>query len=359
MDLKNFIDNLDNMVERHKALEAELSKGIVGEEFAKLMKEFSDLTPIVEKINAYKKIERQIANLVEMLADKTLDPEMIEMANIEIMDLEPELKAVEQEIKVELLPKGEDDNKNAIIEIRAGTGGDEASLFAADLFLIYQRYAEKQKWKFETLNFQHTEKGGCKEATILISGKNVFAHLQFESGVHRVQRVPETESSGRVHTSAATVAVLPEVEEIDVKIEDKDLKVETCRASGAGGQHVNTTDSAVRMIHIPTGIVVTQQDERSQHQNKQKALRILRARIYEHEKNKRDSVRSGDRKQQVGSGDRSEKIRTYNFPQNRVTDHRINLTIYNLDNVISHGSLDSIIDALISHHESVRLSQIQ
>jgi peptide chain release factor 1 len=359
MNSKSFIDSLDKMLERHAAMEVELSQGIVGEKFASLMKEFSELSEVVEKVQAYKKIEQQINDLNEILADKTSDPELIKMAEDELDELKTKLVECEKTVKLALLPRDEDDNKNAIIEIRAGTGGDEAALFASDLFQIYQRYAEKKKWKFETMSFQHTEKGGCKEATILITGKNVFAHLQFESGVHRVQRVPETEASGRVHTSAATVAVLPEVEEIDIKIEEKDLKIETCRASGAGGQHVNTTDSAVRMIHIPTGITVTQQDERSQHQNKQKAMRILRARIYEYEKQKRDSVRSGDRKQQVGSGDRSEKIRTYNFPQNRITDHRINLTIYNLDNVISHGSLDPIIDALISHNEALKLSQVQ
>jgi peptide chain release factor 1 len=358
MDLKNFTANLDKMVERHASLEAELSKGIVDDDFVKMMKEFSDLTPIVDTINSYKKVQKELLDLTQMLNDTGLEREMQEMIENEVKELEPKLSIIEQEIKISLLPKNEDDSKNAIIEIRAGTGGEEAALFAADLFLIYQRYAEKQKWKFEIMNFQHTDKGGCKEATIAISGKNVFAHMQFESGVHRVQRVPETEASGRIHTSAATVAVLPEVEEIDIKIDDKDIKIETCRASGAGGQHVNTTDSAVRMIHIPTGITVTQQDERSQHQNKQKAYRILRSRVYEHERLKRDSARSGDRKQQVGSGDRSEKIRTYNFPQNRVTDHRINLTIYNLDNVISQGSIDPIIDALISNYEAERLSQL-
>jgi len=330
----------------------------MGEDFVKMMKEFSDLAPIVEKISAYKKTEQNISTTKQMLADKSLDAEMLEMAAEELRALEEELEKIQKQIKVSLLPKEEDDSKNAIVEIRAGTGGDEAALFANDLFIIYQRYAERQNWKFETLNFQHTEKGGCKEATVLVSGKNVFAHLQFESGVHRVQRVPETEASGRVHTSAATVAVLPEVEEIDIKLDEKDLKIETCRSSGAGGQHVNTTDSAVKMIHIPTGITVMQQDERSQHQNRQKAMRIMRARVYEHEKQKRDSVRSGERKQQIGSGDRSEKIRTYNFPQNRVTDHRINMTIYNLDNVISSGCLDSIVDALIENHEAERLSQL-
>ena len=358
MNLKTFTDNLDKIVERHANLEAELSKGIVDSEFAKMMKEFSELTPITEKINLYKSTKAQISELQEMLAAHSLDTQMIEMVQDDLSTQEQKVADLEQDIKLSLLPKDEDDNKNAIIEIRAGTGGEEAALFANDLLIIYQRYAEKKKWKFEVISLQHTEKGGCRDAMICISGKSVFAHLKFESGVHRVQRVPETEANGRVHTSAATVAVLPEVEELDVRIEDKDIKIETCRASGAGGQHVNTTDSAVRIIHLATGIVVTCQDERSQHQNRQKALRILRSRVYESEKQKRDNIRSDNRKQQVGSGDRSEKIRTYNFPQNRITDHRINLTIYNLDNVISQGSLDSIIDALISNNEAERLSQV-
>ena len=358
MNTKNFIDGLDKLLQRHALLESELAKGLIGDEFVKLMKEFSDLAVIVEQINQYRKIEHQIIFIDQILHDKGSEPEMLEMANAELIEQRNLLSDVEKQIKIALLPKGVDDDKNAILEIRAGTGGEEAALFAADLFIIYQRYAERQKWKFEILNFQHTEKGGCKEAAVLISGKNVFAHLQFESGVHRVQRVPETESSGRVHTSAATVAVLPEVEELDIKIDDKDLKIETCRSSGAGGQHVNTTDSAVKMLHIPTGITVMQQDERSQHQNRQKAMRIMRARVYEHEKQKRDSLRSGERKQQVGSGDRSEKIRTYNFPQNRITDHRINFTIYNLDNVLCSGCIDPIIEALIANYETERLQRL-
>jgi peptide chain release factor 1 len=358
MNLKTFTDNLDKIVERHTNLETQLSRGIVDSEFPKMMKEFSELTPITEKINLYKKNAEQILELQEMLKAQNSDQQMTEMIQDDLSALEQKILELEQDIKISLLPKDEDDNKNAIIEIRAGTGGEEASLFASDLLTIYQRYAEKKKWKFEVISLAHTEKGGCRDAMICISGKSVFAHLKFESGVHRVQRVPETESSGRVHTSAATVAVLPEVEELDVKIEDKDIKIETCRASGAGGQHVNTTDSAVRIIHLATGIVVTCQDERSQHQNRQKALRILRSRVYENEKQKRDNIRSDNRKQQVGSGDRSEKIRTYNFPQNRITDHRINLTIYNLDNVISQGSLDAIIDALIANNEAERLSRV-
>ena len=358
MCAKHFIDNLDKILHRHKSLEAELANGNIGEEFVKLMKEFSELTPIVEKIIAYNNTNEQILQLNAMLVDKDIEADMLEMVKNEVEELKVQIPKLEYQIKVALLPKGQDDDKNGIVEIRAGTGGEEAALFAADLFTIYQRYAERKRWKFEILNFQHTEKGGCKEASILISGKEVFAHLQFESGVHRVQRVPETEASGRVHTSAATVAVLPEVEEIDIRLDEKDLKIETCRSSGAGGQHVNTTDSAVKMIHIPTGITVMQQDERSQHQNRQKAMRIMRARVYEYERQKRDSARSDDRKSQVGSGDRSEKIRTYNFPQNRITDHRINLTIYNLDNVITSGCLDAIIDGLIANHESERLSKI-
>ena len=358
MNSKNFFESLERLSQRHMIVENQLAGGQVGEDFAKLMKEFADLSVVVEKINKFRQIEREIITIKEILADKDSEAEMLEMANLELENQNVLLADMELQIKIALLPKEVDDNKNAILEIRAGTGGDEAALFASDLFIIYQRYAERQKWKFEILNFQHTEKGGCKEAVVLISGKNVFAHLQFESGVHRVQRVPETESNGRVHTSAATVAVLPEVEELDIKLDEKDLKIETCRSSGAGGQHVNTTDSAVKMLHIPTGITVMQQDERSQHQNKQKAMRIMRARVYEHEKQKRDSLRSGDRKQQVGSGDRSEKIRTYNFPQNRITDHRINFTIYNLDNVINGGCMDPIIEALLSNHETERLKNL-
>ena len=358
MNNKHFINSLEKIKQRHSILEEELAKGIIGEDFVKLMKEFSDLSYVMEKINTYRQIENQIAAVQELLDSQALDSEMLEMATQELKDLEQQKQESQKQVKLALLPKDEDDNKNAIVEIRAGTGGDEAALFAGDLFIIYQRYAERQKWKFEILNYQHTEKGGCKEATVLISGKNVFANLQFESGVHRVQRVPETEASGRVHTSAATVAVLPEVEEIDIKLDEKDLKIETCRSSGAGGQHVNTTDSAVKMVHIPTGITVMQQDERSQHQNKQKAMRIMRARVYEHEKQKRDNARSGERRNQVGSGDRSEKIRTYNFPQNRITDHRINFTIYNLDNVINSGCLEPMLEALIAEKEAVRLDNL-
>jgi peptide chain release factor 1 len=263
---------------------------------------------------------------------------------------------LEDDIKILLLPKDEADQKNAILEIRAGTGGDEAALFAGSLLRMYNRYAESKNWKFEILEINDTGIGGCKEAIVSISGKSVFAHLKFESGVHRVQRVPETESSGRIHTSAATVAVLPEAEDIDIKIDEKDLRIDIFRASGPGGQSVNTTDSAVRIVHIPTGITVQQQDEKSQHKNKEKAMKILRSRLYDHERQMRDAERASDRKSQVGSGDRSERIRTYNYPQSRVTDHRINLTLYKIVEIVEHGELDYMIEPLIADDKAKKLT---
>jgi len=354
MTSKSFIDDLDDLIAKKENLESKVAIGIKDSDFVKNMQDLAELTPIVEKIQEYKQTKSQITELSQML-DQESDKELANLIEDEIEELKSKILNIEEEIKKYLVPKDEDEAKNAIIEIRAGTGGDEAAIFAGDLMVMYQRYAEKKGWKLEIMNCQTAEKGGCKEAVLLIKGSGAFYNLQFESGVHRVQRVPKTEANGRVHTSAATVAVLPEVEEIDIDFDDKDIKIETCRASGAGGQHVNTTDSAVRAIHIPTGIVVTQQDERSQHQNKQKALKILRARVYSHEKQKRDTARSDDRKQQVGSGDRSEKVRTYNFPQNRITDHRINLTVYNLDNVMAQGTLNPIIEALIADYEAAKL----
>lgn len=357
MKSKSFVDDLDDLVAKKEHLESQVAVGIKDPDFVKNMQDLAELTPIVEKIQEYKQTRSQISELEEML-DQESDKELVSLMEDEIKELKEKILGIEEEIKKHLVPKDEDEAKNAIIEIRAGTGGDEAAIFAGDLLLMYQRYAEKKGWRFEIMNHQTAERGGCKEAVLLIKGSGAFCNLQFESGVHRVQRVPKTEANGRVHTSAATVAVLPEVEEVDIAFDDKDIKIETCRASGAGGQHVNTTDSAVRAIHIPTGIVVTQQDERSQHQNKQKALKILRARVYAHEKQKRDAARSDDRKQQVGSGDRSEKVRTYNFPQNRITDHRINLTLYNLDNVMAQGTLNPIIEALIADYEATKLKGV-
>jgi peptide chain release factor 1 len=290
------------------------------------------------------------------LAGSTDDPEMRAMAEEEMQELREKLPEMELRVKLSLLPKDEDDERNAILEIRAGTGGEEAALFAADLFRMYQRYAAARGWRFEVMDLSETGIGGFREATASITGRDVFARLKFESGAHRVQRVPETEASGRIHTSAATVAVLPEAEEVDVKIDDKDLRIDVFRASGPGGQSVNTTDSAVRITHLPTGLVVIQQDEKSQHKNKARALKVLRARLYELERQTRDAARAADRKSQVGSGDRSERIRTYNFPQGRVTDHRINLTLYKIDKVLAGEALDEIIDALTAADRAERLA---
>lgn len=350
----SFEANLDKILKRHAELETLLASGDVSDDYASLSKEFAYLTDIVSHINSYRKSIQEAEDLKSMLDGA--DTEMKEMARSELTELEPKIPKLEQSLKLALLPKDDADEKNAILEVRAGTGGDEAALFASDLFEMYQRYAEKQGWKFEILEISDTGIGGYKEASAIIKGSRVFARLKFESGVHRVQRIPSTESSGRIHTSAATVAVLPEAEDVDVHIEDKDLRIDTYRASGAGGQHVNTTDSAVRITHIPTGLVVTQQDEKSQHKNKAKALKILRSRLYEAQRQKIHSERAASRKDQVGSGDRSERIRTYNFPQGRVSDHRINMTLYKIDAVTKEGDLDEFIDALIADDEAQRLA---
>ena len=353
----SFQENLDKILIKHQELSNKLSTGIKGEEFVKCSKEYSDLQEVVHQINDYNKAVKDLNDAKEFLKDKTLDSETKEMIEQEIHDLNEKIPKLETEVNVALLPKDEADSKSAIIEVRAGTGGEEAALFAASLFGMYHRYADLKGWKFEILSISEIGVGGYKEASASIKGHSVFSKLKFESGVHRVQRVPQTESSGRIHTSAATVAVLPEAEEVDIKIEEKDLRIDTYRASGAGGQHVNTTDSAVRITHIPTGVVVCQQDEKSQHKNKAKALKILRSRIYEEERQKREVERSSSRKSQVGSGDRSERIRTYNFPQGRITDHRINLTLYKIDQVVKEGNLDEFIQALISHDEAKRLAE--
>ncbi len=329
------------------------------EGFANLSREYSELEPVAAAIRALLELREELAGLMEILEDPGSDKEMRQLAEAEKTVLQDRIAAAEQDVRITLLPKDVDDERNAILEVRPGTGGDEAALFAAEIFRMYHRYAETVGWKFETLSFSETELGGLKEGIAEISGKGVFAKLKFESGGHRVQRVPVTETGGRIHTSAATVAVLPEVQEVDVHIEDKDLRIDTYRSQGAGGQHVNTTDSAVRITHLPTGIVVSQQDEKSQHKNRAKAMTILRARIYEAERARRDAERAAERRIQVGSGDRSERVRTYNFPQGRVTDHRINLTLYKIEQIIAGPALADVIDALVEEDQAARLANME
>lgn len=355
----SFSDKLDLIVAKRQDLQKKLShpEDIGQQEFITLSKELSELEPLVLTINQYKQSVENINDLEEIINDAGSDAEMKQLAEEELITEKKHMVELEEQITIMLLPKDKSDEKNAILEIRAGTGGDEAALFAGDLLRMYQKYAEKRQWKFEIMSISDTGKGGCKEVITSISGKSVFAHLKFESGVHRVQRVPETESSGRLHTSAATVAVLPEAEEVDINIADKDIRIDIFRASGPGGQSVNTTDSAVRIVHIPTGITVQQQDEKSQHKNKEKALKILRSRLLEHESLKINSERSEERKNQVGSGDRSERIRTYNFPQSRITDHRINLTLYKITEILAEGDLDLIVEPLIAEDKARKLAQ--
>src|SRR5215471_4962749 len=353
-------EKLNRVVQRHE----ELARSMAGEgpidrdAFARVSKEYSDLTPVVDSIRELLKADQEAKDLTGLIAAPDSDGEMKALAEDELRTLKGRLPELERQVKLLLLPKDEYDDRNAILEVRAGTGGDEAALFAAELFGMYLRYAELRKWKTEILSISETGLGGYKEASMAVTGRGVFARLKFESGVHRVQRVPATEGSGRIHTSAATVAVLPEAEEFDIKIDEKDLRIDVFRSSGPGGQSVNTTDSAVRITHLPTGVVVIQQDEKSQHKNKAKAMAALRARLYDAERQRRDDARAADRKGQVGSGDRSERIRTYNFPQSRVTDHRINLTLYNLADVMEGRGLDEIIDALIADDEAGRLAEL-
>ena len=352
----SFQENLNKILLKQQELSDRLASGITGDEFVKASKEYSELEPVVEKIVEYNKAFSDLEGAKELSNEASLDVETKEMIEEELRELNTQLPILERAVKIVLLPKDEADSKSAIIEVRGGTGGEEAALFAADLFAMYHRYADLKGWKFEVLSVSEIGVGGYKDASASIKGDGVFSRLKFESGVHRVQRVPQTESSGRIHTSAATVAVLPEAEEVDIKIEDKDLRIDTYRASGAGGQHVNTTDSAVRITHIPTGVVVAIQDEKSQHKNKAKALKILRSRIYEEERRAREEARATSRKGQIGSGDRSERIRTYNFPQSRISDHRINLTLYKIDEVLKEGKLDEFIDALIADDEAKKLA---
>nr|WP_202402444.1 peptide chain release factor 1 [Shinella sp. AETb1-6] len=341
---------------RFGEIEARMSAGPDSETYVRLASEYSELQPVVTKVREYEKVAGEIADLEALLADKTTDREMRDLADMELPELKQRLEALEKEMQILLLPKDAADEKSAILEIRAGTGGSEAALFAGDLFRMYERYASANGWKVEVISSSEGEAGGFKEIIATITGRGVFAKLKFESGVHRVQRVPETEASGRIHTSAATVAVLPEAEEIDVEVRPEDIRIDTMRSSGAGGQHVNTTDSAVRITHLPTGIVVTS-SEKSQHQNRAKAMQILRSRLYDMERQRADSERSADRKSQVGSGDRSERIRTYNFPQGRVTDHRINLTLYKLDRMMM-GEIDEVVDALLADYQAGLLAQL-
>jgi len=354
-------EKLDRVIARHEQLGITLaSEGRRdAQEFARMSKEYSDLSPLVESIAEFRTARQERRDLETMRDDPATDAEMRALAEAELPLLEKREEALDRQIRVMLLPKDEADERNAILEVRAGTGGDEAALFAGDLVQMYRRYAELKGWKFETMSVSETNIGGYKEAIASISGRGVFARLKYESGVHRVQRVPDTEQSGRIHTSAATVAVLPEAEEVDIKIDENDLRIDAFRASGPGGQSVNTTDSAVRITHLPTGLVVQQQDEKSQHKNKAKALKVLRARLYERERSQREAVRAASRKSQIGSGDRSERIRTYNFPQGRVTDHRIGLTLYKLDQMLRGEALDELVDALTAEDQATRLSEAE
>ncbi|MFL2543067.1 MAG: peptide chain release factor 1 [Alphaproteobacteria bacterium] len=353
----NFEKQFDNIESKFREIENNLNNqsNLNTEKLVKLNKEYSELTPIVETIKQYKKNKSEIVELSKLIDDD--DHSIKEIAEEELKEKKKLMIILENDLMRLLIPKDKNDKKNSILEIRAGTGGDEASLFASDLFSMYQRFSDLNKWNFEILSISETGLKGIKEVICNISGYNVFSKLKFESGVHRVQRVPATESSGRVHTSAATVAVLPEAEEVDINIEDKDLRIDVFRSSGPGGQSVNTTDSAVRITHIPSGIVVSQQDEKSQHKNKAKALKILRSRILDNEIQEKNKQRSIDRKNQVGSGDRSERIRTYNFPQGRVSDHRINLTLYNLTEILE-GDLDNLINPLIADEETKKLAEL-
>ena len=352
-------EQIDGILKRLAELEATMAEGGSGDDFVRLSKDYAELTPVAKTAQAVRNLRTEIADLGAMVADTNSDPEMRELATEEMAAAREKLPTQENELQVAILPRDAADDKNAILEVRAGTGGDEAALFAADLLRMYQRYAEINGWKFELMDISESDLGGIRDVVASVSGRGVFAKLKFESGVHRVQRVPETESQGRIHTSAATVAVLPEAEEIDVDISPTDLRVDTYRAQGAGGQHVNKTDSAIRITHLPTGIVVQCQDNKSQHKNRAQAMKVLRARMYDAERQKAASERAADRKEQVGSGDRSERIRTYNYPQGRVTDHRINLTLYKLDKVMSGEAVDEVVNALIADHQAGLLADLE
>lgn len=351
----SFDDKLDAILARHDELQS-LMSGAVSSDFGALAREFSEIEPIVAAINAWRASARELADLDAIARDATADPEMRDLAFAEKTSVAERVEAEQQALRLLLLPRDAADARSSILEIRAGTGGDEAGLFAGDLLRMYQRYADLHGWRFELLSASESDLGGFKEVTAEVNGNSVFAKLKFEAGVHRVQRVPVTEAGGRIHTSAATVAVLPEAEEVDVDIDETDLRIDVYRASGSGGQHVNKTESAVRITHLPTNTVVAIQDEKSQHKNKAKALKILRSKLFDAERARLSAERSADRRGQVGSGDRSERIRTYNFPQGRVTDHRINLTLYKLDDVLAGNALDELIEALIAEDQAARLA---
>ncbi|MEC7208498.1 MAG: peptide chain release factor 1 [Pseudomonadota bacterium] len=350
--------NMDRVLARRQEIEGKLAESgsLSPDQLTQLSRELAEVRPVAEQVEIVRQLQQNLRE-ARQIADDETDAELIELAQAETEELASQLPEEEHKLKLLLLPKDTDDSRNAILEVRAGTGGDEAALFASDLFGMYQRFAAKYGWRFEVMEVSETGIGGYKEATANISGQDVFARLKFESGVHRVQRVPETETGGRIHTSAATVAVLPEAQDVDIEINESDLRVDVFRASGPGGQSVNTTDSAVRITHLPTGIIVSQQDEKSQHKNRAKAMKILRARLYDAERARQQAERAASRKGQVGSGDRSERIRTYNFPQGRVTDHRINLTLYKLDRVMAGEALDEVIDALVSEDQAQRLAE--
>jgi peptide chain release factor 1 len=347
---------LDALLARHSLVERELATNLSRDDYVKLSREFSELGPVIEAIKAYRAVTSELADLEALASDAASDAEMRKLADAEKPALQARKDRLEHQIQLALIPKDAMDDHDAILEIRAGTGGDEAALFAGDLFRMYERYAAQQGWKTEILSISEGSKGGFKEIVAEVHGRGVFAKLKFESGVHRVQRVPDTEASGRIHTSAATVAVLPEVEDVDIKINDDDLKIDTMRAQGAGGQHVNKTESAIRITHLPSGMIVFVQEERSQHKNKAKALKMLRAKLYDAQRSKLDAERAAERRGQIGSGDRSERIRTYNFPQGRVTDHRINLTLHKLPQVMEGEALHEVIDALVTEHQAELLA---
>ena len=347
---------LDALVTRHAALERNLSEALPAETYVKLSREFAELAPVVDAVRSYRAARRELDDLTALIADSATDPEMRAIAEAEKPQVEARCSELEQELRLALLPKDAMDERNVILEIRAGAGGDEAALFAGDLFRMYERYAAKHGWKVEIVAASEGAMGGHKEIIAEIRGRGAFARLKFESGVHRVQRVPDTEGSGRIHTSTATVAVLPEAQDLDVAINDTDLKIDTLRSSGAGGQHVNKTESAVRVTHIPSGIVVMMQEDRSQHRNRAKALAVLRTRLYDLERQKQDAARAAERRGQVGTGDRSERIRTYNYPQGRVSDHRINLTLYKLPQILEGEALGELIDALVAENQAAQLA---